>query len=188
MCTWCFTFLVFRVIHTHLNPHGKSISGSNKTRMVKFQLPVSYWAIATHTHTLFSPNWLSPHQIETRGSGSRDSPASPNSDAQRWRLTSLKKQMSSRCATTVLSSHESLDLALGIQQNPREKGTRQFWWGVGWNMRREGSTDWLCLFHPCISLRSSCNEPRVWAAGRIYTPTPEFSLLDCVPNCPSTAA
>lgn len=173
MCAWCFNFLVFRVIHTHLNPPG-SISGSNKMRMVKFQLPVNYWAIATHT--LFSLNWLSPNQIEMGGSESRASPASPNSDAQRWKPTSLKKHMSSKCAATVLSSHESLDLALGIQQNPREKGTRQFWWGVGGNMSREGSTDWLCLFHLCISLRSSCNwSPGCEQVGE-YVPLPLSSL------------
>lgn len=49
MCTWNFTFPVFRVICTHLYPPGE-ISGGQKMKLVKLQLTMSLLVIVTHTY------------------------------------------------------------------------------------------------------------------------------------------
>ena len=93
MCTWSFTFPVFRAICTHLYLHWR-ISGSKQVRNEDGQVSILS-EIVIATHTLSSSNGY-PHIIlRQEGAGSRAGPASPNPDAKRWRPRRLffKKQM-----------------------------------------------------------------------------------------------
>lgn len=79
VCTWSFTFPVFRVICTHLYPHRRS-SESKKMKMVVSI--ISELVSHRNPHVILLLTGYPQIRLRQEGAGSR---ASPNSDAKRWR-------------------------------------------------------------------------------------------------------
>lgn len=194
MCTWSFTFPVFRVICINLYPQGR-IWEARKWGWSSYNEQGGECSIATQTPSPLQ-GLSPPCSCDGRGQSEQHWSWGPPFRCSKGKMTRhFCQKQALGCITTVRPNQENWTWLWALSR-VLGKGSRAVLMRMWDRLKhksalssygRMGATAWVVptsLF--CLAEKQLHLESRVWAGERGYTPTSEFSVL--IPSCPSTPA